>query len=187
MILSEKEIRDFETYLFRNEKEAGTIRTYLTVVRQFVRFLDGRELERDLVIDYKAKIISENAPSTVNSKIGPVNIFLRFLQHPEMCIKRLRIQRQMYCPDEKQLSYDEYLKLIQVSEQQGNYRMSLALQILGSTGIRIGELKYITLEAAKIGRCVVRNKGKTRIVLLPDALRGKSSFTPRAVVLPLGL
>lgn len=173
MKVTEQEIADFEKYLFRSEKEKGTIRTYLTVIHQFVQFLDGRDLEKDLVIDYKAKIMDENNPSTVNSKIGPVNIFLRFLQQPEMCIKRLRIQRQIYYPEEKELTYDEYFKLIEAAEAQGNYRISLAMQILCSTGIRVGELQYITVESAKRGRAVVRNKGKTRIIFLPDALQRK--------------
>lgn len=173
MVVTEKEIAEFERHLFRNEKEKGTISTYLTVIRQFVNFLDGRELEKDLVLDYKAAIIERNAPSTVNSKIGPVNLFLKFLQHPEMCIKRLRIQRQIYYPEEKTLSLNEYLKLVDTAEQQGNFRISLALQILCSTGIRVGELAYITVEAAQKGRAVVKNKGKTRIIFLPEALRRK--------------
>ena len=173
MIITENEISAFEKHLFRSEKEQGTIRTYLTVVRQFASFLDGRELEKDLVIDYKAKIVSENASSTVNSKIGPINIFLKFLQHPEMCVKRLRIQRQIYYPEEKTLSLNEYLRLVETAESQGNYRISLALQILCSTGIRVGELAYITVESARRGRAVVKNKGKTRIIFLPEALSGK--------------
>ena len=173
MIITQNSLREFEHHLYLEEKEPGTSSTYLTTVGQFARWCGRQTISKELVLEYKGYLIDRYSPGTVNSKIGPINIFLKFLQHPEMCVKRLRIQRQIYYPEEKTLSLNEYLRLVETAERQGNYRISLAMQILCSTGIRVGELAYITVESARRGRAVVKNKGKTRIIFLPEALSGK--------------
>lgn len=173
MKICQEHIEAFERHLFQNETAKSTIGVYRTTVADFVKFLDGRDLEKDLVLEYKSVIMDRNMSSTVNSKIGPLNLFLRFLGYPEMCVKRLRIQRQIYYPEEKELLYEEYVRLVRTAEAMGNQRIALALQMLCATGIRVGELAYITVEAAKRGRAIVRNKGKTRIIFIPEALSEK--------------
>ncbi len=54
-----------------------------------------------------------------------------------------------------------------------NKKLSLLLQTICGTGIRVSELKYITVEALNQGEAVIRLKGKTRAILIPRKLQKK--------------
>lgn len=158
--------------LFKEERAAATIKKYHHDAALFLHFLEGRELNRELVVEFKAQLCERYAPRSVNSMLAAVNGLLEAVGRSDLRVKRLRIQRQMFCARERELSRGEYKKLVTTAQKRGNDRLSLILQTLCSTGIRIGELRSITRAAAKTGKAVVNNKGKTRIVLLPRRLCG---------------
>lgn len=125
-----------------------------------------------LLLNWKAWLTSQYAPATVNSMLAAANGFFAFLGWQDLGIKLLKIQRSPFCDEGKELTRAEYTRLVQAAEQEGNLRLSLLLQTICATGIRVSKLQFITAEAVHSGRAEVHNKGKHRLVFLPDKLRG---------------
>lgn len=170
MAITPQRIKEFEHYLYLEEKEHGTIDTYMVAVRQFAQFCGRQRLTKELVLRYKTELVHRYAPATVNTKIGPINLFLQHMGCGECRIKRLRIQRQMYYPQERELYYEEYVRLVETAQHRGDEQMSLLLQTVCATGIRVSELRYITVENVRQCRAAVYNKGKSRVILIPREL-----------------
>ena len=173
-ILTEKMIEDFSCYLKSEEKSENTVGKYLRDVRTFAEYLGGAEITKETVIAYKNKLISENyAVRSINSMLASLNSLFSFLNWMDCRVKSIKLQRQVYCPEEKELTKAEYMRLVNTAKQKGNERLNLILQTICGTGIRVSELQYITVEAVKNGETVVSLKGKTRSVFLVKELQKK--------------
>lgn len=164
---------EFEKHLREEEKSKVTIEKYLRDVKRWMEFLADRKLDKELMLEYKELLGTRYAASSANSMIAAVNSFLRFKGLENLCVKQFRIQQKIYCPEEKELTREEYVRLVETARKKGNVRLSLMIQTICGTGIRISELKYITTEAVQKGQVVVNCKGKTRIVFLIPKLRMK--------------
>ena len=173
-ILTSEAIDCFKKYLREEEKSENTIEKYLRDVRAFAAYLKSAEITKETVIAYKNKLLSENyAVRSVNSMLIAVNRFLRFCGLESCCVRLLKIQRQIYCPEEKELTKSEYIRLCRTAAQNRNKRLNLILQTICGTGIRVSELRYITVDAVKCGKAVISLKGKTRTVFLVRELQKK--------------
>lgn len=173
-ILTEKMVADFSAYLKSEEKSENTIEKYLRDVRAFSVYLNGDEITKEAVIAYKSKLLSMNyAVRSINSMLASVNGLFSFLGWADFKVKSIKLQRQIYCPEEKELTKAEYMRLVNTAKQKGNQRLNLLLQTICGTGIRVSELQYITVEAAKCGEAVVSLKGKTRSVFIVRELQKK--------------
>lgn len=173
-ILSRRDIAKFKHYLRQSEKSENTVEKYIRDVNSFFEFAGEKRVTKDLVIAYKSKLISENyAAPSVNSMLASINSLLCFLGWSSCKIKTIKTQKQIYCPEEKELTKSEYERLVSAAQRQGNERLSLILQTICGTGIRVSELKFITAEALKSCEIVVRCKGKTRTVFIVRELRKK--------------
>ncbi|MBS5733900.1 MAG: tyrosine-type recombinase/integrase [Clostridiales bacterium] len=173
-ILTKKLIEDFFCYLKSEEKSQNTMEKYLRDVRAFAMYLNGAEVTKETVIVYKGKLLSENyAARSVNSILASLNSLFSFLGWTDCRVKTIKLQRQMYCPEEKELTKAEYMRLVNTAKQKGNERLNLILQTICGTGIRVSELQFITVEAVKCGKAVVSLKGKTRSVFIVKDLQKK--------------
>ncbi|MCB7318608.1 tyrosine-type recombinase/integrase [Lacrimispora sp. 210928-DFI.3.58] len=165
-----EDMERFEHYLREQEKSKSTIEKYMRDVRRFFDFVDAEEYGREQVIVYKQYLQEHYKLSSVNSMLIALNGFFRYIGRPEYCVKTCRLQRQIFWPDERMISRDEYLHLIQTAKKNGQIRLSCILQAIGSTGIRVSELKFITVEALEQQVIRIQLKGKNRIVPLPSSL-----------------
>lgn len=173
-ILTENRIADFSAYLRSEEKSENTVEKYLRDVQAFAEYLGGAEITKGKVIAYKSRLLAENyAVRSINSMLASLNSLFSFLGWSDCKVKSIKLQRQIYCPEEKELTKAEYMRLVNAAKQKGNERLNLILQTICGTGIRVSELQYITVEAAKRGEAVVSLKGKTRTVFLVKELRKK--------------
>lgn len=164
---------DFERYLIEQERCANTIKKYLHDVGVFARFCDGVAIDKMTVIAYKEHLSSSYTPSGANSMIAAMNSFFKFLGWLDLCVKQLKIQREVYTPEEKELTRAEYMRLIACAEKNKNERLSLIIQTICSTGIRVSELQFMSVEAVKKGEAFVACKGKRRTVFIVRELRKK--------------
>lgn len=131
----------------------------------------GKEgLRREWVICYKEYLVKKYQVSSVNSMLTALNGYLKFIGREDCCVQLCRVQRRMFREEEKDLSQEEYRRLVQQAGQEGNLRLGCILQTMGSTGIRVGELKYITVESLERMVVWIRSKGKERCIVLPKAL-----------------
>ena len=166
-------IEGFASYLNEEEKSRATIEKYLHDVKYFQRYVNGAHINKTMILTYKDKLREEFAVSSANSMIAALNSFLKFLNRYDLCVKQFRIQKSVYCPEEKELTKTEYVRLVEAAKRKGNERLQLLIQTICSTGIRVSELQYITVEAIKQGKAVVNCKGKTRTVFIVRRLQVK--------------
>ena len=173
-ILTSEAIECFKKHLREEEKSENTVQKYLRDVQAFTAYSGGAEVTKETVIAYKNKLLSENyADRSVNSILASLNSLFLFLGWADLKVKSIKLQRQIYCPEEKELTKAEYMRLVNTAKQKGNKRLNLILQTICGTGIRVSELQYITVEAVKNGEAIVSLKGKTRSVFIVKELQKK--------------
>ena len=171
--LKPTDLKRFETYLVRNENSTATVEKYLRDVRVFLTFIEYGTFDKQDVLRYKDWLIKTYKPTSANSMIGGLNTFLKFVGANGFTIKQFKIQREAYCSEEKELTRQEYYRLINTANSKRNQKLSLIIQTICSTGIRVSELKFITVEAVRVGEAVITLKGKTRKIFIIPELKNK--------------
>ena len=169
--LTEREFDQFEDYLRHDEREESTIEAYLRSLTRFAEWADGRAVTKELAMEWKLALAEAGyRPISVNAMLAAVNKFFTCMGREDCKVKYLKLQRQMFRKSEKDLSKEEYQRLVQAAHEKGDLRMELILETICATGIRVGELKYITVEAVRAGVAEIALKGKIRTILLPHRL-----------------
>ena len=168
--LAENAVESFRKQLILDEKREATIQKYTHDVRRFLSYHGKQTVCKEDVIQYKAWLAEHYAVRSANSMLIALNQFLRFQGAGDCCVKPLKVQRQTFCDKKKELSQAEYFRLLEAARRNGDMRLHLAIQTICATGIRVSELAYITVEAARLGRAIASNKGKSRIILIPKEL-----------------
>ena len=172
-IITAEAIEAFETHLLREEKSAATVEKYLRDVRAFSEYLDGTEISKAVVIRYKSVLTGRYQARSVNSILASLNSLFAFQGWHDCRVRSVKLQRQIFCPEEKELTRAEYARLCRAAQERHNERLYLILQTICGTGIRVSELRFITVEAIRRGEVTVTLKGKTRTVLIVRALKKK--------------
>ncbi len=170
-VINGEMIESYLIYQREQERSKATLQKYKHDLYALVEFLKGNGLTKKALISWKEKLVSKYAPASVNIMLAAVNGYVRFMGWVELCVKPLKIQKSLFLEDEKELTKEEYIRLVRAAQRKENERLSLVIQTICATGIRVSELKWITVEAVQKGRAEISNKGKMRIVFLPDQLR----------------
>ena len=174
MILTDGIINKFKGYLIDNDKSVYTIEKYIRDVSKLKVFTDINEITKETTAEYKNYLIRNGySVRSINSMLSSVNALFEYLDRNDLKVKTIKMQRSVYCPEDKELTRAEYQRLCAAAKMKKNNRLELIIETVCSTGIRIGELKYITVESAKMGEAVVTLKGKTRFVFIPKELKRK--------------
>lgn len=169
-ILTNSQIQMFSDYLVREEKSNATCEKYIRDVCGFCIFANNNYITKELVVAWKKRLMEKGyAVRSINSMLASVNSFLGFMGWHDCKVKNIRIQRQTYCTEDKELTKTEYLRLLEASRK--NEQFNLVLQTICGTGIRVSELRYFTIEAVRYGEITVNCKSKTRTILVPGKLR----------------
>lgn len=170
MKITNEKILEFREFLQINEKAAATVQKYIRDVRMFAVWLNGKTLTKSNVLEYKEYLKSNYVIASANATISSLNAFFDFLQMKSLCIKTVKVQKQLFIRTEKELTKKEYSRLLAAANQKGNIRLNLVMQTICSTGIRVSELHGITVEALESETAQIHSKGKVRRVFLPKAL-----------------
>ncbi len=168
-IINEK-LKEFSEYLREQERSERTIEKYTRDARRLAEFVGIGELNKPLVLHFKENLRREMSPISANSVLAAVNCFLKFLGLSELCVRAFKLQRRLFSV-KNELTAEEYKRLVKAALNAQNERLALIIQAICSTGIRISELKFITVEAVRTGRAEISCKGKFRVIFLPDKLR----------------
>ena len=170
MTITQESIAEFKNWLHAEDRSAGTIAKYMRDINRFSDWMNGREMTKELLTEYKEYLTQSNfEPITVNSMLAVINTYCRYVGL-NIRLKFLRIQRRLFREESRELKKDEYEKLIRTAETKGDYRLALLMETIGAMGIRVSEVQYITVEAAKAGRTQISLKGKIRDILLSKKL-----------------
>lgn len=167
--ITSEQINVFKEYLFEEEKHTSTINKYIHDIECFRIWLDKKEVDKAKVLEYKKHLVSIYAPRSVNTIIASINSFFNYLEWYDLKIKNIKLQRQIFLSNDKELTKEEYLRLLNIAKTK-NYKLYLLIQTICSTGIRVSEVKYITVEAVEKEVALIDSKGKTRQVFLPSKL-----------------
>lgn len=162
----------YKEYLISEERSPATIEKYIRDVAAFAEYVQMSEITKDAVLAYKRQIMQNYTARSVNSMLSSINSLFAFLRWHDLKVKTLKIQRQIFCSEKKELTKSEYARLCEAAEKRSE-RLKLILQTICGTGIRVSELRYITVEAAKQGEAVVNCKAKTRVIFIVKELRKK--------------
>ena len=163
-------IKSFKEYLINEEKANATINKYLHDVSEFQIWLGEQELCKTVVLSYKSYLCEKYAPASVNATLSSLNSFFCFMEWYDLKVKNLKIQKQIFASMDKELTKFEYDRLLKAAKQKKNERLYLLMQTICSTGIRVSEVRYVTVEAVGRGVAEINCKGKRRQVFLPKQL-----------------
>lgn len=170
-IITKELIASYVVYLREQEKSPATIQKYTHDLTSLCSYLNGAVLSKTILIGWKELLTASYAPASVNTMLAVMNSLLGFCGWYDLKVKALKIQRALFCDESKELTRTEYIRLVRAAEQEENMRLSLLLQTICATGIRVSELKFITIDAIRTGKAEINNKGKRRILFLSEKLR----------------
>ena len=163
-------LQSFHQHLIQEEKSSATIEKYLRDITAFWRYLGRENVTKEALMLYKKYLLEKNYTiRSINSMLASLNSLLTFLGWTDCKVKCLKQQKQIYCPEEKELTKAEYLRLLEAAKKDS--QLQLVMQTICGTGIRVSELRFFTVEAAKQGEVADRCKGKSRTILIPGKLK----------------
>lgn len=169
--IDESDVTAYTAYLKRIERSNNTIEKYHRDVLSFVHWLNNRSVDRENVVEWKNHLLRKGyTPATINSKLIAVNRFFVFMGWDECRVKILKLQKKLFREESRDLTKDEYSRLVETAIKVGKERLALLMETICATGIRVSEVRYITIEAVQQGRAVISLKGKIRTILLPRKL-----------------
>lgn len=171
--INENWLTEFQETLQDEERSPGTIENYLRAIRTFVKWLndENRHLDKETAVEWKTHLIHTGYRfSTVNTILAALNKFFTFLGRTDCRMKYLRIQRKLFRSEDRELSRDEYQRLVAAAQKTGQQRLALLIESICATGIRVSEVKYLTVEAARCGKADIALKGKIRTIFIPKKL-----------------
>ena len=164
---------EFKKYLILEEKSQATIEKYLRDVKAFLKYAGDEAITKESVVEYKNYLMPRYKIRSINSMLASLNCLFAYLNLNELKVKFLKLQQSVFCPEEKELTKEEYIRLCKTAKQNHNERLNLILQTICGTGIRVSEIKYITVKTVRDGEVIVNSKGKIRTVFIVKELRQK--------------
>ena len=171
MTITEEQVVHFQKRLLEDEAAKSTIQRYISIIKAFTKQLGDHPLTKERLIEWRDSIVG--AAATVNVSVAAVNKFMSFLNRKDLHIRQLKVQRMIFRKPEKELSKEEYKKLVHTAERRGQERLARAIETICVLGIRVSELQYVTVESLKKREVAIRNKGKLRVVFITADLARK--------------
>ena len=171
--LKQEQLYKFKTHLQYEERSLATIEKYLHDVQVFYNYVGENTFTKSEVLKYKAHLLTKYTATSANSMLAAINVFFRFCGWYDLCVKQYKIQKSAFCPEEKELTKAEYMRLVHAAKRNSNERLNLIIQTICGTGIRVSELQYITVEAVLKSEAFVNCKGKNRRIFIVAELRKK--------------
>lgn len=167
-------IRAYGCYLKQEERTQATVEKYLRDVRAFALWLDGKAVTKEAVTGWKERLLEERrAPSTVNAALSALNGLFRFLGWEGCRARFVKVQRRLFRDPARELTRPDYDRLIAAARELGKERLALVMETICSTGVRVSEIRSITVETVQRGRAEISLKGKVRVILIPSKLARK--------------
>ena len=164
------QIEEYRKYLISEEKSELTVKKYVHDIAEFKLWLGSHELNKETVLTYKSYLCEQYSPASVNAALSSLNSFFNYMEWYDLRVKNLKIQKQIFASADKELTKAEYDRLLEAAKLKKNERLYLLMQTICSTGIRVSEVRYVTVESVSRGMAEINCKGKHRQIFLPKQL-----------------
>lgn len=164
-----KEKRRYQSYLEEKGLETSTIQIYMRAAKQMEAYCRTNHPKQGQVKKYVETMCLRYKPATVNLYTIALNQYFTYRRMPRLKIKtkRLCVRRSL----ENVISMEEYKQLLAAAQRSGKHKYYMILRVLAVTGIRIGELKYITVENVRQGYAMIYHKGRLREIYIAENVR----------------
>lgn len=168
-----KKLEDFLNQEREDEKTKKTIIEYRNAINKFIEFVPEYRncIDKSLLIEFKEKLTENNyAVKSKNKYITIVNKFIRFVGYEDLRLKKFKEQRQTSLDDP--IWEQEHKRMLRWAKKLGQEDTYLIIKIFATTGARIEELKFFTVE--NLEKNYIKsafNKGKYRTLILTNELR----------------
>jgi len=163
-------IEEYTKFLIDEEKSQATLEKYIRDIAEFGAWVKDEEISKEKVLDYKGYLTENYAPASVNSMLSSINSFFEHNEWYELRVRSLKIQKRIFADKDKELSKAEYERLLKAAKRKNNEQLNLLMQTICSTGIRVSELRAVTVSAIKARQATIDCKGKMRVIILPNNL-----------------
>ena len=173
--ITENLLKEYGRYLYKEEKSTATINKYLSDIRKLMIYADEKEITKELMIQYKEYLMNEKhyKSTSINSYLVAANRFFDYMGWYGLGVKTIKMQRTVFAPEEKELTKNDFKKLVNTARELGRTKISMIIQTICSTGMRVGEIRYVTVNSVLKGQVTVYNKGKERVILMQRSLQKK--------------
>lgn len=166
-----KMLDKFVCILVEEEKSQATVEKYIRDVKTFIKFVgEDTAVTKSAVIRYKQSLHETYAVASINSMLVALNRFFKANGWHDCTVRLLKVQKDAFRAQERELSRAEYFRLLNTAKRKGKQKLYLLMETICATGIRVSELRFITAEAARAGYAKIYLKGKLRTILLPAEL-----------------
>lgn len=169
--LSLEIIKKYKQYLIEEERSQATIMKYMRDIHVFYDFLEDKTINKEIVVAFKQSLEDKYKTSSSNSMLVAVNGILEYMGLSVCKVKLHKVQKKLFNEEKAELTKAEYIRLVDTANAKNDQQLAMLMQTICATGIRISELKYITVEALKNKTAIVRNKGKEREIIFPKKMR----------------
>ena len=171
-VITAGQLERFRVHLTARERSPGTVENYLRGVRAFAAWLDGAPVGERSAGEWKRALLRQGYhPRTINARLAAVHAFFKFAGWRGLETRALKIQRRLFREDSRELTREEYQRLLAAAQRRGAERLALLMEAICATGIRVSEVRCLTVEAVRAGRAEIALKGKIRTILIPGKLR----------------
>ena len=169
--MTKEKITAYLQELRKEERAESTVEKYRRALLCFASFLGGCAVTPEQVHFWKEHLHEKNyAPASINASLAALNGFFRFCGWTDCRARFLKVQRRLFRDSRQELTRTEYARLVAAAHRRGKQHIALLMETICSTGIRVSEVRYITVEAAREGKAEIALKGKIRTILLPAKL-----------------
>lgn len=171
--ITEKLVEKFREYLYEEEKSNATASKYICDLNKLKKYADGQELNKKLIVSYKEHLQNMECykSGSINSFLAAANCFFQFMGWNDLKVKTIKVQKRAFMPNNRDLSKEEYKKLVDAAEKSGKIQLAMIIQTICAIGLRVSELAFITVKSVNEGTVIVYCKGKERQILIPKALQ----------------
>ena len=174
MVIGMEQLDAFQDFLRKEEIAESTRCRYRSVIDQFVNWLNGREVSKEFLLEWRDSL--DKSPSTVNVCVSAVNKLLVYLGLDIIHLHQVKKQSSIYYSEEKELTRTDYEQLVCTARAQGKQRLACVIETICALGLRVSELRFLTVEVLGQKRIIIRNKGKVRTILMNEGLSRKLRF-----------
>ena len=149
-----------------NEKSKKTLSKYQRDVQKFIDFIpDDLEITKEHILEYKDLLCDGRyLTSSINNYLTILNTFLKWCGQGDLRVRELKTQQKSSLSNV--VSESDVKRLLRFAKKRNREDIYLIIKIILTTGIRINELEWFTVENLKRTYFSVQNKGKERDIIL---------------------